>query len=440
MVARLAPEAERGVPIVGCEPSCLLTLREEFLALLPGDPRAQAVAAQARLVEELLVEAIDDGALALRADAASPAADPLPRPLPPEGADRHRGDAGAARRIPGAEVDELDAGCCGMAGSFGFEAEHYDLSMKIGEHRLFPAVRGRAGGHAGRRHRRLVPPADRPRRGAPRMASCRAREGRDVIRWGIIGTGGIATTFAADLALTELRDASSPSARARRRAPTRSASASASRNRHDAYEALVDDPEVDAVYVARRTRCTTTDALLALRRRQARAGREAVHDERRRGARSSSAPRAQRGSFLMEAMWTRFLPHMREIRRAARRRRARRVVDRHRRPRPVVRARPGAPAVRARARRRRAARPRHLPGVVRVDGARRAGPRRRRSPTRRSPASTRQTSILLGYESGAHARAHTARCGASARRAPRSSAPRPGSRSTATSTRRRRSR
>jgi Fe-S oxidoreductase len=44
-------------------------------------------------------------------------------------------------RIPGAQVTELDAGCCGMAGSFGFEAEHYELSMQIGESRLFPALR-----------------------------------------------------------------------------------------------------------------------------------------------------------------------------------------------------------------------------------------------------------------------------------------------------------
>ena len=49
-------------------------------------------------------------------------------------------------RIPGAEVTELDAGCCGMAGSFGFEAEHYELSMQIGEQRLFPALRDAAPG------------------------------------------------------------------------------------------------------------------------------------------------------------------------------------------------------------------------------------------------------------------------------------------------------
>jgi FAD/FMN-containing dehydrogenase/Fe-S oxidoreductase len=142
MVERLAPEAARGVPIVGCEPSCLLTLREEHLALLPDDPRANVVAQQARLVEELLVEAIDDGALAL--DAGSPVSG---RAILFHGHCHQKALAGTAatvallERIPGAEVRELDAGCCGMAGSFGFEAEHYDLSMQIGESRLFPALR-----------------------------------------------------------------------------------------------------------------------------------------------------------------------------------------------------------------------------------------------------------------------------------------------------------
>jgi len=142
MAARLAPEAERGVPIVGCEPSCLLTLREEHLALLPGDPRASAVARQARLVEELVLAAIDDGALRL-----DPAAAVAGRRILFHGHCHQKALAGTRatvellRRIPGAEVVELDAGCCGMAGSFGFEAEHYELSMRIGESRLFGAVR-----------------------------------------------------------------------------------------------------------------------------------------------------------------------------------------------------------------------------------------------------------------------------------------------------------
>jgi FAD/FMN-containing dehydrogenase/Fe-S oxidoreductase len=147
MVGRLAPDAARGVPIVGCEPSCLLTLREEHLSLLPDDPRAQVVADQTRLVEELLVEAIDDGGLALGAGSAVSG-----RPIVFHGHCHQKALAGTAatvallERIPGAQVTELDAGCCGMAGSFGFEAEHYDLSMQIGESRLFPALRGVAPG------------------------------------------------------------------------------------------------------------------------------------------------------------------------------------------------------------------------------------------------------------------------------------------------------
>ena len=147
MVERLAPEAERGVPIVGCEPSCLLTLREEHLSLLPDDPRAQAVAARTRLVEELLLEALDEDALALDAGAAVSG-----RPILFHGHCHQKALAGTAasvallERIPGAEVTELDAGCCGMAGSFGFESEHYELSMQIGESRLFPALRAAAAG------------------------------------------------------------------------------------------------------------------------------------------------------------------------------------------------------------------------------------------------------------------------------------------------------
>ena len=147
MVGRLAPEAERGVPIVGCEPSCLLTLREEHLSLLPDDPRAQVVADQTRLVEELLVEAIDDGGLTL-----DPGSAVSGRPIVFHGHCHQKALAGTAatvallERIPGAQVTELDAGCCGMAGSFGFETEHYDLSMQIGESRLFPALRGAAPG------------------------------------------------------------------------------------------------------------------------------------------------------------------------------------------------------------------------------------------------------------------------------------------------------
>jgi len=145
MVARLGDEAARGVPIVGVEPSCLLTLRDEYSAMLPGDQRARAVAAATRLPEELLLQAIADGRLIL----------PKQGPVSGQrilfhGHCHQKALAGTAatvallRSIPGADVTEVDAGCCGMAGSFGFEAEHYELSMTIGELRLFPAIRAEA--------------------------------------------------------------------------------------------------------------------------------------------------------------------------------------------------------------------------------------------------------------------------------------------------------
>jgi FAD/FMN-containing dehydrogenase/Fe-S oxidoreductase len=145
LAARLGDAAARGVPIVGVEPSCLMTLRDEYAALLPGDPRARAVAAATRLPEELLLEAIADGGLVLPPDSAVSG-----RRVLFHGHCHQKALAGTAattallRSVPGADVTEVDAGCCGMAGSFGFEAEHYDLSMRIGELRLFPAIRAEA--------------------------------------------------------------------------------------------------------------------------------------------------------------------------------------------------------------------------------------------------------------------------------------------------------
>ncbi|TMR08289.1 FAD-binding protein [Nonomuraea turkmeniaca] len=142
MVDRLSAS---DAPIVGLEPSCLLTLKDEYRALLPGDPRVAAVAARARLVPELLVAAIDDGSLV-------PGDGLRGRKILLHGHCHEKAVVGtdATRallsRIPGAEVEEIDAGCCGMAGSFGFESEHYDLSMRIGALRLFPAIAASSSG------------------------------------------------------------------------------------------------------------------------------------------------------------------------------------------------------------------------------------------------------------------------------------------------------
>jgi Fe-S oxidoreductase len=117
-------------------------LQDEYLSLLPGNPSVTQVASRVRQVEELLTEAIDSGALVLSADSWLSGKEILLH-----GHCHQKAEVGTAatlellRRIPGATVTELDAGCCGMAGSFGFEAEHYDVSLKVGEDRLFPAIR-----------------------------------------------------------------------------------------------------------------------------------------------------------------------------------------------------------------------------------------------------------------------------------------------------------
>ncbi|MCA1217143.1 FAD-binding and (Fe-S)-binding domain-containing protein [Streptomyces sp. 8L] len=137
----LATTTEPGSPIVGCEPSCLMTLRDEHLALLPDDPHVKDVSGRVRQVEELLAEAVEDGRLRLSGDAW-----PAGRRLLYHGHCHQKAEVGTAatvallKLIPGVEVAELDAGCCGMAGSFGFEAEHYEVSMAVGNDRLFPAI------------------------------------------------------------------------------------------------------------------------------------------------------------------------------------------------------------------------------------------------------------------------------------------------------------
>lgn len=142
LVTALAGAADRGVPIVGVEPSCVLTLRDEYPQLLGGSA-ATGVARLAGLVDGLLLAAAREGRLSFR-----PGTPPCT--VVYHGHCHQRALVGTAdtvallRAVPDTTVVELDAGCCGMAGSFGFEAEHYPLSMDIGELRLFPALRARS--------------------------------------------------------------------------------------------------------------------------------------------------------------------------------------------------------------------------------------------------------------------------------------------------------
>jgi len=143
LAGRLAPFAAAGTPIVGLEPSCVFTLRDELPSLLRGRQGSAEIARHAQLVDQLLVGAIDDGAL--RVPSIEPGGqDILFHPhCHQKAALATAASVSLLERIPGARVAVLDAGCCGMAGSFGFEREHYELSMTIGGQRLFPAVRAK---------------------------------------------------------------------------------------------------------------------------------------------------------------------------------------------------------------------------------------------------------------------------------------------------------
>jgi Fe-S oxidoreductase len=138
----LFPLAERGVPIVGLEPSCVATLRDEYLDFFPDDPRTGVLAESALLLEELLTIPGADGRRPVeRVSFHAPAAE-----LWVHGHCHAKALTGTVPllemlRATGARVREIECGCCGMAGSFGYEVEHYDLSMQIGEMQLFPAVR-----------------------------------------------------------------------------------------------------------------------------------------------------------------------------------------------------------------------------------------------------------------------------------------------------------
>jgi FAD/FMN-containing dehydrogenase/Fe-S oxidoreductase len=134
----LYPHVEQGAYIVGCEPSCLLTLRDEYPDLLRS-PEADKVAEKTLLLEEFLQMLQKDGRLDLKFKETS-------RDIFFHGHCHANALVGTAPAlaalslVPGLRVEESDAGCCGMAGAFGYEKEHYDISMTIGGQRLFPAV------------------------------------------------------------------------------------------------------------------------------------------------------------------------------------------------------------------------------------------------------------------------------------------------------------
>jgi len=137
-VDKLAPYAEKGTPIVGLEPSCLLTLRDEYPEFIRTSA-AKKVAENSFLLEEFVMRESKEGRLTLARTGGG-------KQALLHGHCHQRALVGTAPTIAmlkaaGYDVSEVDSGCCGMAGSFGFEKEHYDLSTKIGNRRLAPAVK-----------------------------------------------------------------------------------------------------------------------------------------------------------------------------------------------------------------------------------------------------------------------------------------------------------
>ena len=138
-LAALAPYVARGVPVIGLEPSCLLSFRDELPALIKSDA-AQALTAQALLLEEFLAREQKEGRLNLPLG-------PLPKKALLHGHCHQKAfDAMGAvesvlKMVPGLDVQTIESSCCGMAGSFGYDAETIDVSLKMGELSLLPAVR-----------------------------------------------------------------------------------------------------------------------------------------------------------------------------------------------------------------------------------------------------------------------------------------------------------
>jgi Fe-S oxidoreductase len=135
-VRRLEPYVARGYAVVGCEPSCILTFRDEYPDLVKG-PEVRAVADRAFLLEEFIVKEKEAGRWNL----------PFRRQEKKAMIHGHCHEKAliGSRYLREAialayPVEEIDSGCCGMAGSFGYEKEHYEISIAIGKRRLFGAV------------------------------------------------------------------------------------------------------------------------------------------------------------------------------------------------------------------------------------------------------------------------------------------------------------
>jgi Fe-S oxidoreductase len=142
VIDSLLPFADRGIPVVGLEPSCLLTMRDEMLSMDLG-PAARKVADHALLLEEFLARESRSG----RLEELRKKLRPLDKRVLVHGHCHQKAFAAVApvvevlKLIPGVQPELIESSCCGMAGSFGYEASHYEVSMQMAELSLLPALR-----------------------------------------------------------------------------------------------------------------------------------------------------------------------------------------------------------------------------------------------------------------------------------------------------------
>jgi len=139
LLASLAPALGQGLPVIGLEPSCLLTLRDEFPALLPG-AETVLLAKYAKLFDEFIAEESAAGRLSLPLDS-SPRKALLHGHCHQKAFNLVGTSVAALKLVPGLDVETFDSTCCGMAGAFGYEAEHHAVSLKIGELGVLPKLR-----------------------------------------------------------------------------------------------------------------------------------------------------------------------------------------------------------------------------------------------------------------------------------------------------------
>jgi len=140
MLAALRPSVERGIPVIGLEPSCLLGLRDEFKSLLPGK-ETDALANMALTFEEFLAREHNAGGLNLDLNPISHRRALVHGHCHQKAFDVMPSVIQVLKLVPGLAVESIESSCCGMAGAFGYEAKHVDISQKMAEAALLPAVR-----------------------------------------------------------------------------------------------------------------------------------------------------------------------------------------------------------------------------------------------------------------------------------------------------------